>query len=55
MNTIPFLYGELNKKVTPIEYSFVLRDTFEDFPELGSENKLYFDKSSDTFYIWNKF
>jgi len=28
-------------------------DTFEDFPTTGSDNVIYIDKSTGSFYIWN--
>lgn len=53
MNTIPFLYGELNKKVTPIEQSFIIRNTVDDFPRIGSDSKLYLSRKSGQLYYWN--
>lgn len=41
MKDIKFIYGELNKKVHPVEYSVVVRESKDSFPEIGSVNKIY--------------
>lgn len=53
MQDIPFLYGELNKRVTPIEYSIVARKTKDDFPKTGEEDKLYVSINERVIYIWD--
>ena len=53
MKDIKFIYGELNKKVHPVEYSVVVRESKDFFPEIGSITKIYISlDNTKMMYFW---